>query len=153
MPYTFEQEIFLIECYFRNAQKQEDGQWSYSMIQCVRDFEKEFPEAESSYDTLSQHIRRLVKRFRETGTISKGKSSGRKTVLTEDMIEDIRFLIEQDPTKSLRQLSRQTGSPNSQKQSKNKLSFVGLSVATCHKVVKYRSKKIKKEPNDPLALE
>ncbi|KAF2883121.1 hypothetical protein ILUMI_23038 [Ignelater luminosus] len=47
--------------------------------------------------------------FRRTETVDKDKSSRRTTVLTEDVLEDVRTRMKQNPKKSLRQLLQQTG--------------------------------------------
>jgi transposase len=109
MPFTIEQKVFLLECYFRNGQIQHDSTWLYPMKECIREFAKQFPETNVAYDTLTQHIRRLVHRFRRTGCICKGKAPGRKTVLTDEAIERIRLLLQEDPDASWRKLSKLTG--------------------------------------------
>jgi transposase len=54
-------------------------------------------------------IQRLVKRFRETGSIGEKRRSGRLSVLSNDSLEYIRVHLLQSPRKSLRKLSQQTG--------------------------------------------
>jgi hypothetical protein len=53
-------------------------------------------------------IQRLVKRFRETGSIGDKRRSGRPSVLSNYNLEDIRARLLQSPRKSLRKLSQQT---------------------------------------------
>ena len=60
-------------------------------------------------NVIFTHVRRIVKRFRDIGSVTKGKSSGRKPVLNEEIVEDIQQRMETSPNKSLRQLSAQTG--------------------------------------------
>jgi transposase len=54
-------------------------------------------------------IQRLIKRFRETGSIGEKRRSGRPSVLSNDSLEDIMARLLQPPRKSLRKLSQQTG--------------------------------------------
>jgi transposase len=54
-------------------------------------------------------IQRLVKRFREIGSIGEKRRSGRPSILSNDNLEDIRARLLQSPRKSLRKLSQQTG--------------------------------------------
>jgi transposase len=54
-------------------------------------------------------IQRLVERFRETGSITEKRRSGRPSVLSNDTFEDIRARLLQSTRKSLRKLSQQTG--------------------------------------------
>ncbi|KAF2887314.1 hypothetical protein ILUMI_18859, partial [Ignelater luminosus] len=44
-------------------------------------------------------VQRVVDRFRSTATVDKSKSSGCTTVLTEDVLEDVRTRMEQRPKK------------------------------------------------------
>ncbi|KAI4454269.1 hypothetical protein MML48_10g00001241 [Holotrichia oblita] len=109
MPYTPEHEKFILEAYFRNGQRNDEGAWIYSAELCIQEFRIQFPDEEFQDLSLSRHIYRVVQRFRETGSVCKGKSSGRKTVLTENKIEEVRTCLDQSPTKPLRQLAQQTG--------------------------------------------
>ncbi|KAK9694265.1 hypothetical protein QE152_g33654 [Popillia japonica] len=109
MPYTLEVEKFILEAYFRNGQRHDEGAWIYSVNLCIQEFRIQFPDEKFNDLVLSRHIYRLVHRFRDTGSVCKGKSSGRKTVLTENKIEEVRTHLDQSPTKLLRQLAQQTG--------------------------------------------
>jgi hypothetical protein len=62
------------------------------------------------WKTLSNVLRRSVDRFDKTGDVSKGKSSGRPQV-GEDIVEDLRERMEQNPRASLLRLSAQSGVP------------------------------------------
>ncbi|KAI4463236.1 reverse transcriptase [Holotrichia oblita] len=112
MPYTPEHEKFILEAYFRNGQRNDEGAWIYSAELCIQEFRIQFPDEEFQDLSLSRHIYRVVQRFRETGSVCKGKSSGRKTVLTENKIEEVRTCLDQSPTKPLRQLAQQTVTTN-----------------------------------------
>ncbi|KAF5286629.1 hypothetical protein FQA39_LY16203 [Lamprigera yunnana] len=120
MPFTVEQDKFILEAYFRNGQKDVDGNWKYSVRLCVEEYQTHFQNIELDDDVLCRHIRRIVSRFHEHGSVCKGKSTGRTTVLTEEVVEDVRTYLERSPTKPLRQLAQQAG----------------LSYGTCHKAVK-----------------
>ncbi|KAF5297642.1 hypothetical protein FQA39_LY11973 [Lamprigera yunnana] len=63
---------------------------------------------------------KLVHRFEIKNCICKGKSTGRPSVLTENVIENIQERINRSPKKAVSQLSQQTG----------------LSVGTCFKAFK-----------------
>lgn len=109
MPYSLEENQFILESYFRNGQRNENGEWIYSVQLCVEEVMDHFPNRDFDYDNLSRLVHRVVDRVRKTGSVEQGKSSGRTTVLTEDVLEDIRTRMQQSPKKSLRKLSQQTG--------------------------------------------
>ncbi|KAF2888504.1 hypothetical protein ILUMI_17669 [Ignelater luminosus] len=67
---------------------------------CIEEFIY-FPEQEFDYDVISRHVRRVVDRFRQTGSVCKGKSTGRPTVLDENTVENVQTYMERSPTKSL----------------------------------------------------
>jgi hypothetical protein len=79
------------------------------------------------WKTLSNVLRRIVDRFDKTGDVSKGKSSGRPQV-GEDIVEDLREGMEQNPRASLLRLSAQSGVP----------------LSTCQKIV---NKKLNLHPH------
>ncbi|KAF2902410.1 hypothetical protein ILUMI_03778, partial [Ignelater luminosus] len=67
-----------------------------------------------------EHVyRRVLKRYLHRA-VDEGKSFEHTTVLTEDVLEDVRNRMDQSPNKSLRQLSQQTA----------------LSYGTCQKALK-----------------
>lgn len=72
-------------------------------------FKKNFQLMQQSVtqQSISQHVRRLVARFRNTGGVCKGNSPGRKSLLTEDVLDDVRDRFSASQKKSLRQLSSQ----------------------------------------------
>jgi hypothetical protein len=75
-------------------------------------FQQMFPETPSQLYTLVafwQHCTRLVQRYLQTGDVKKAKATGRTSTLTEDVVENVRGRIEQNPRKSVRKLSLQTG--------------------------------------------
>lgn len=109
MVFSLEDDKFIVEAYFRSGQRDENG-WNYSIHSCFLQFQEEFPNHEAAdYTNFAQHVRRLVARFRNTGSVCKGKSPERKSVLTEEKLEDVRERLAASPTKPLRQLSAQAG--------------------------------------------
>lgn len=109
MVFTNMHNAFIIEAYFRTGICNENGVWNYSYQSCREQFQERFPDAEFTNDTFVQHVRRIVDRFRNTASVCKGKSSGRPTVLTEEVVNDVQQRLEVSPRKSLRTLSAQTG--------------------------------------------
>jgi hypothetical protein len=41
--FTLEHQMFLAESYFKKAERQENGEWKYSIQVCVDDFRNAFP--------------------------------------------------------------------------------------------------------------
>lgn len=109
MVFTPEQDAFILKAHFRSATRNEDRTWSYSVPLCIEQFAEAFPNEVVDYDIFAQHIRRVTARFETKNCICKGKSTGRPTILGDDVVEDIRERMDQSPNKSLRQLSQQTG--------------------------------------------
>jgi hypothetical protein len=68
---------------------------------------------------VNRCVHRIVDRFVATGSVEKGKSSGRPKVM-EDVVANIRDTLEEHPRTSLTRLALQAGVPRS----------------TCHKIVK-----------------
>ncbi|KAJ3663138.1 hypothetical protein Zmor_007447 [Zophobas morio] len=119
MVFTPEQDAFILMAHFRSGTRNPDGTWSYSLQSCIDQFTEAFPDANVGYQTFANHKGVLVHRFETKNCICKGKTCGRKTVLTEEVTEDIQHRLEQSPNKSIRKLSAQTG----------------LSVGSCHKAL------------------
>ncbi|PSN38379.1 hypothetical protein C0J52_21487, partial [Blattella germanica] len=53
-------------------------------------------------------IQQLVKKVCETGSFSYKKINRRRTVLTEEKLDDIAYLLENSPNKSLSKLAQET---------------------------------------------
>ncbi|KAJ3659405.1 hypothetical protein Zmor_011095 [Zophobas morio] len=119
MVFTPEQDDFILMAHFRSGTRNPDGTWSYSLQSCIDQFTEAFPDANVGYQTFANHKGVLVHPFETKNCIYKGKTTGRKTVLTEEVTEDIQHRLEQSPNKSIRKLSAQTG----------------LSVGSCHKAL------------------
>jgi hypothetical protein len=101
----FEQNKFILEAYFRNGIGN-DGVWAYSVEPYLDQFRIRFPDY---HHCLRQKIRRTLERIQETGSVVKSKSSGRPPV-AQDIVEDIRERIEDNPNISLRRLALQSKS-------------------------------------------
>ena len=54
-------------------------------------------------------IRRLAKRFKETGSVKNGKVNRRRHVLTEEILDENGKRLEHTTQKSLKRLSQETG--------------------------------------------
>ncbi|KAF5285718.1 hypothetical protein FQA39_LY16524 [Lamprigera yunnana] len=109
MPFTLEQDRFIVMAHFRSGTLNPDGNWSYSLQSCIEQFMQQYPDEMIEYDIFKQHKCRLVHRFETKNCICKEKSTGRPTVLTKNVIENIQERINQSPKKAVSQLSQQTG--------------------------------------------
>ncbi|KAK4875917.1 hypothetical protein RN001_012339 [Aquatica leii] len=106
--FTAEQDTIIIMAHFRSGTRNPEGTWSYSLQSCIDQFNEHFPEANFTYDTFRQRKQVLVNRFLNRNCICKGKATGRPTVLTAPVVEDIRNRMEQSPNKSVAKLSAAT---------------------------------------------
>ncbi|KAJ3662408.1 hypothetical protein Zmor_006758 [Zophobas morio] len=120
MVYSVEQNTFIVMSYYRNGTFV-DGAWLYSVAACKQEYLANYPDLEIQETSLKAHIRDVINRFVRTSNVNKGKSSGRPAV-SEEVVDDLRERLEQNPQTSLTRLSQQSGVP----------------VTTCHKVVKKR---------------
>ena len=57
----------------------------------------------------AETIRRLAKRFKETGSMNNRKSNRKRSVLTEEKLDQIGERLEHTPKKSLKRLAQETG--------------------------------------------
>lgn len=112
MVFTPDQDAFILMAHFRSGTHNEDGSWTYSLQSCIEQFTTEYPDVDFDYDTLRHRKCVLVKRFETKHCICKGKSSGRPTVLTDDVVDNIQQRMDHSPNKSVSQLSAQTGNFN-----------------------------------------
>ncbi|PNF43648.1 hypothetical protein B7P43_G18291 [Cryptotermes secundus] len=95
MSFSLEQ-VFIVEHYFASH--------SYA---CVTD---EFhPEYLDSAVHNNSTITRINNRFRDCGSVSDRKRSGRLAILTEAKLDDTEKMLQRSPSKSLRRLSAQSG--------------------------------------------
>ncbi|KAK9731092.1 hypothetical protein QE152_g14023 [Popillia japonica] len=90
--FDLEHKIFLTESYFKNAERQENGEWTYSfknaerqengewtysVPHCINDFQNAFPNFPGDYQKLVQEIYTCVAKFRNVGTVGRQAGSGR----------------------------------------------------------------------------
>lgn len=109
MPFTAEQDAFIVKAHYRSGTHHEDGSWTYSLQSCMQQFHENYPDVVVPYKVFCNHRDRIIERFEGKHCICKGKSTGRPTVLTEETVVDVRQRIEASPKKSIRKLAAQTG--------------------------------------------
>lgn len=109
MPFTLQQDTFIVMAHFRSATLNENEEWEYSLRSCFQQFHNEYPDVIMPYETFKCHRNRLVQRFMDTGSVEKRKANQQASVLTEDAVDDIRQRMDVSPNKSVRKLAAQTG--------------------------------------------
>lgn len=119
MVFNTEQKTFMIQCYYRNGILN-DGQWTYPVQACLEQFQQKYPEMVFPAQVFFSTLRRTVQLFQQTGSVTRKKGSGRRTVRDEEAVNNVEAIMENEPTTSLRHLSQQ----------------VGLSYGTCQKIMK-----------------
>lgn len=136
MVFTPEKDAFILMAHFRSGTRNPDGSWSYSLQSCMEQYAEAFPGDNVSYSTFKHRKLVVVKKFEDKNCICKSKSSGRPTILSEDVLEDIRGRVVRSPNKSIPKLAAQSGI-YAALVIKNifNFRFVGLSVGTCHKAL------------------
>ncbi|XP_018577574.1 uncharacterized protein LOC108915906 [Anoplophora glabripennis] len=80
MPFTLEQDAFILMAFFRSGTRNEDGSWTYSLQSCIEQFRKKFPDANVDYDTFLRRKCVILKRFKTKQCVCGGKSTDRKIV-------------------------------------------------------------------------
>jgi hypothetical protein len=93
--YTTDQIIFTVETYIRKG----------TYVKCRERFIRKCPD--SSVPTKSC-VSKLIKKWRTTGPVLDKTRHRKKTMLTDEKLEDIRARLEISPRKSLRRLSQET---------------------------------------------
>ncbi|KAK5645435.1 hypothetical protein RI129_006735 [Pyrocoelia pectoralis] len=134
MVFTSEQDAFILMAHFRSGTRNPDGTWSYSLQSCIEQFSEAFPDVNIEYDAFKKHRLRLIARYENKHCICKGKSTGRPTVLTEEVVNDIQQRIQQSPKKSIPQLSAQTVHKKAimdKHTEQNNQKFLSNSIAKC----------------------
>lgn len=119
MPLTTQHKIFMIEAYFRTGALV-NGNWQYSQRLCLDNFREHFPNVAILPDNFYACLTNCVEVFRETGCVTHKKGAGRPRVRTEEVVNDVRQRMEEEPAKPLKRLSQE----------------IGLSYGTCHKILK-----------------
>ena len=93
-----------------------------TVFSCKSEFLAKFPKFLGNDSSLQKHTGDMVNHFAKTGTIHKSKYSERPSV-SEDIVENVRGTIEENPRTSMRRLSLQ----------------MVVSVSTCHKIVNWKT--------------
>ncbi|XP_021921348.1 uncharacterized protein LOC110830569 isoform X5 [Zootermopsis nevadensis] len=96
MVYSIKQRVFLVETYTKYS--------SYG--RCRRKFFRHFPGVCVPSRSM---IERLVKKFRSTGSVLDKKKNRKRSVLTEEKLDEIGALLEKSPRQSLASLAAQSG--------------------------------------------
>ncbi|KAJ4452349.1 hypothetical protein ANN_03882 [Periplaneta americana] len=96
MTYTKEQRIYIYDCFVKY------NSWS----KCARKFRKKYPD-DKVPDKTSMY--RLVRKVRNTGSVSDRRTPKKRYVLTEDMLDNIGALLESNPDMSLRHVAQHFG--------------------------------------------
>jgi hypothetical protein len=50
--FTLEQENFIVQCYFRNRERLDNGEWSYSTPRVFEEFQQKFPDFQGTNQQL-----------------------------------------------------------------------------------------------------
>jgi hypothetical protein len=106
--FTLEQKMFIVQCYFRNGERLENGEWSYSTARVFEEFQQKFPDFQGTYQQLAQKVYKCVNMFLETGSVLRKKGSGRPTKRTAENIEEVEQRIAETRNKSIRRLTQET---------------------------------------------
>jgi hypothetical protein len=88
--------------YYRNGVKR-DGEWTYSVQVCKKEILANCPDQNVLEKSLAAHLHRIFNCFVTTGSVEKGKSSDRPTVI-EGVVENIRDHLEEHPRTSIAKL-------------------------------------------------
>jgi hypothetical protein len=54
--FTLEQNIFIVQCYFRNGEQLENGEWSYSPPRVFEELQQKFPDFQGSDQQLPKKV-------------------------------------------------------------------------------------------------
>lgn len=95
----------------RSGTQNEDGSWTYSLQSCKDQFLEEYPDLIISQERFANHKTYLLNVLQRNPAFAncKGKSTGRPTVLSEVVMNDIEQRINRSSTKSVSKLTAQTG--------------------------------------------
>jgi hypothetical protein len=103
--FDLEHKIFLTESYFKNTERQENGEWKYSVEHCVNDFQNTLPNFPVDYQKLVQQIYKCMAKFRNVGTVGRKAGSGAPKKRTPEIVADVAARMEQSPKKPPRRLA------------------------------------------------
>lgn len=115
-----EQKVFIIQSYFRNGERLENGEWSYSAAACLLEFRERFPNVVVDNNAFFKQLNRVLQKFRETGSVNRKQDIRPRRVRNANNVEQVRMAMEQEPSTSVRKLSQQ----------------VNLSYGTCRNILK-----------------
>ncbi|KAH0810320.1 hypothetical protein GEV33_012471 [Tenebrio molitor] len=68
--------MFIVECYFRNGERLENGECSYSTPRVFEEFQQNFPDFQGTYQQLAQKAYKCVNMFLETAALIGGGGDG-----------------------------------------------------------------------------
>jgi hypothetical protein len=94
--------------YFRNEERLENGEWSYSTPRVFEEFQQKFPDFQGTYQQLAQKVYKCVNMFLGTGSVLRKKGSGRPTKRTVENTEEVEQRIAETLNKSIRRLTQET---------------------------------------------
>jgi hypothetical protein len=97
--FTLEQNIFIVQCYFRNGEKPKNGKWSYSTPRVFEELQQKFPDFQGTYQQLAQKVYKCLNMFLETGSVLRR---------TAENIEEVEQRIADTPNKFMRRLTQET---------------------------------------------
>jgi hypothetical protein len=103
--FDLEHKMFLTESYFKNTERQENGEWKYSVEHCVNDFQNTLPNFPVDYQKLVQQIYKCVAKFRNVGTVGRKAGSGAPKKRTPEIVADVAVRMEQSLKKPPRRLA------------------------------------------------
>lgn len=66
---ALQHKTFIIECYFRSGRKSDNGEWVYSMKQCLQDFRERFPNLPITDEQLLTHVHASIDKYLKTGAV------------------------------------------------------------------------------------
>jgi hypothetical protein len=95
MRLTAEERVFILESYLKTM----------SYVRCRQSFFEKF----RMQAPVKSAISKMIKKFRETGSLLDKNRNRQKSVLTPGILQDIQMAITISPHKSLLKLSAQTG--------------------------------------------
>lgn len=116
--FSIEQKTFIVTSYYRNGQLI-NGNWTYSIEACRQEFTQRFPNVIVDINNFSSQVLRVITCFEETGSIEHRSRTGRPRRRTENVVEQIRNTVEEEPTVSVRRLAQR----------------FDVSVGSCHKIL------------------
>src|SRR5579872_721533 len=108
MALTTQHKIYMIKAYFRTGVLV-NGTWEYSQRLCLDSFREHFPAVAKLPHNFYACLTNCVEVFRETGSVTHKKGAGRPRVHTEEVVNDVRQRMEEEPRKPLKRPSQEIG--------------------------------------------